>query len=82
MVELDHLCLEYLTRGIMKLRDHFNHADRKITPKNLRRLLRKMGIMRSNENPISRGEMGNTACLPICLEDSLLAGQIKFALPI
>jgi len=45
MVELDRLCLEYPKCGVMKLRDHFNHADRKIAPKHLRRFLRKMGIM-------------------------------------
>ena len=32
----------------------------------------------STEKPIFREEIGNTACIPIYLEDLLLAGQIKF----
>ena len=51
MVELDRLCLEYPTWGVMKLRDHFNHADRKIAPKHLRRLLRKLGIIAIYRKP-------------------------------
>jgi len=61
------LCLEYPTWGVMKLRDHFNHADRKIAPKHLRRLLRKMGIMAIYRNPVFRGKTGNTARIPIYL---------------
>ena len=78
MIELDRLCLEYPTWGVMKLRDHFNHADRKIAPKHLRRLIRKMGIMAIYRKPNLSMKIGNTACIPIYLEDLLLAGQIKF----
>ena len=28
MIELDRLCLEYPTLGVMKLRDYFNYAYR------------------------------------------------------
>ena len=51
MVELDCLCLEYPTWGVMKMRDHFNHADRKITPKHLKRLRRKMSSMAVYRKP-------------------------------
>ena len=78
MAELNRLCLEYPTWGVMKLRDHFNHADRKIAPRYLRRLLRKMGIMAIYRKPNLSRRNTEHSCTPIYLEDLLLAGQIKF----
>ena len=43
--------LEYPAWGVMKLRDHFNHADSKIAARHHRRLLRKMGIMAIYRKP-------------------------------
>ena len=51
MVELDRLCLEDPTWGVMKLRDHFNHAYSKIAARHHRSLLRKMGIMAIYRKP-------------------------------
>jgi hypothetical protein len=51
MAQLDRLSLEYPAWCVMKLRDHFNHPDRKIAHKHLRRLVRKMGIMAIYRRP-------------------------------